>query len=263
MAGGFRNTQPVGGTLVNGIRLNTTLAVPFSANTFAIDNFASLEVALYATGSAGGAQGLLQLQFLWYDNFTSLNLVFVDTFEIVFDTVGNFGGKRSFIRTPVRGGVLQIVSNSGVNPPTNPTLNINIYGLTYTIPRTVVWCDTQDFTGTDNIVLQRVVTGLAVAAGADTPLVIGALASGPCTVAITVTVGAGTATGIFLKTFYGSLLTGLPALNLTTVGVAGDYYLFGTGFYLPRRPLLFLLHNNGPGTETITGYKVSITRDEP
>lgn len=263
MTDGFRNSPRPGGILLHGNGLSTTNNVPINVNTFAVDNFASLELAIFATGSAGGGQGLLQLQFLWYDNFTDLNVVWVDTVEVTFDTVGNFTGKRSFVRTPIRGGILQVVSNTGVNPPTAPTCKIDIYGLTYAVPRMIVWEDTQDFTGTDGTVLERVVTGLAIAAGANTPLVIGALASGPVTISVVVTVSAGAAIGVALNALYGSLLVGPPRLNVVTAGVAGDYSFFGTGFYFPRRPLLFMINNVGPAGATITGYKVAITRDEP
>lgn len=263
MSDGFRSQFPPGTTLVQGVGLNTQQTVPFSVNTLIVDMFQSLEVAIFPTtnGGAGGASGLLQLQFLWYDNFLG-NLVWVDTCEVVFDTVSNFSGKRAFVRTPIRGRILQIVSNGGTNAPTNPVCTINVYGSTVAVPGFILWQDTQNFSGTDNIICEQTVAVEAVGPGATTTTIICAPCSGPLTVSFRFNISGNG--GVFFQSTFGSIAAiGLPQLGVSATLGAGQYSGFMTGVYTARRPLIVNLLNNSGAGINITAHTLVITRDEP
>lgn len=264
MADGFRSQFPPGTTLLQGNGLNTQQTVPFSVNTFIVDMFQSLEVAIFATtnGGVGGTSGLLQLQFLWYDNLVNPNLIWVDTCETVFDTVSNFTGKRAFVRTPVRGRVLQIVSNAGTNAPTNPVCTINVYGSTVPIPSFIIWQDTQNFSGTDNIICEQTVAVEAVGPGATTTTVICPPCSGPVTVSFRFNISGNG--GVFFQSTFGSIAAiGLPQLGVSATLGAGQYSGFYIGAHTARRPLIVNLLNNSGAGINITAHTLVITRDEP
>jgi hypothetical protein len=265
MADGFRSQFPPGTTLLQGVGLNTQQTVPFSVNTLIVDMFQSLEVALFATtnGGAGGASGLLQLQFLWFDGFSpNGNLVWVDTCEIVFDTVPNFSGKRAFVRTPVRGRILLIVSNGGTNAPTNPVCTVNIYGSTVAVPGFIIWQDTLNFSGTDNIIGQQTVAVEVVGPGATTTTLICPPASGPLTVSFRFNISGNG--GVFFQSTFGSITAiGLPQLGVSATLGAGQYSGFMTGVFTARRPLIVNLLNNSGAGINVTAHTLVITRDEP
>ena len=265
MSDGFRSNPPMGSVIVQGFFLNTTTPVPLNAETADITAFPAIELAIYATGTSGGTAGLLQLQLLWKDSFNG-NVLWVDTIEVNFDTVPGYLAKRAFVITPVRGAFCQIVSNGGTNPPLNPTVNINVYGLTTPVPRLVCWQDASNFTASDLLIMNQ--TGGAIATGGFVGPFNGGLGSGPVSVNLAVAFTTATGTGGFarLRFTFGSTTVGWPDLNMLQPS-PGNALAVSTIFtaYMPRRPVIAVLADVQSVTphNTINSWQISIVRDEP
>lgn len=267
MSDGFRNTAPTDAVTVIGNNLGVTVPLPLNASAFGIDNFNSIEVAVFATGQVGtGLLGIVQLQFLWFAP-DATTLIWSDTFEVNFDTVNGYLGKRAFIRTPVRAPVLQVVTDSGTAPPTNPTIRIDVLGLSSEVPRVICWQDAETFRASDLLIIGR--SGGAIASAGSSGQFNSGLASGGVMVMFTVaftTGGAGGAGVARLRTVFGSTGIGWPDLVINQGGTTNPLGIssFFTG-YIPRRPVGFTVADiSGGGThDTINSWQFAVVRDEP
>lgn len=152
--GGFRNLDTGAPELAVSEVYTGIGAVGLALGPFDTRNLGSILVAaLYHPDIATPADGdYLRFQFMWYDSLGA-NLLGVDTFEVQSDKhIAALNGKYTFIRSPIRGSVLTVVSNTGT---ANSVLTFKLWQSRDRAAKFVMWQDTTDFTVTDGWLARR------------------------------------------------------------------------------------------------------------